>query len=61
MTIEFFVLQVKAFQLSKFQENVAKLDKGSFKRGLAVRFKVKNPQNYWEKWLKILKVYFVRN
>ena len=54
MTIEFFVFQLEAFQFSKFHENVAKLDKGNFKRGLTVTFKVKNSQNYWKKWLKIL-------
>ena len=42
MAIEFFVFQVEAFQFSKFHENVAKLDKGNFKRGLIVTFKVKN-------------------
>ena len=42
MTIELFVFQLDAFQFSKFQENVAKLDKDIFKRGLIVTFKVKN-------------------
>ena len=40
MAIEFFVFQ--AFQFSKFHENVAKLGKGNFKRGLTVTFKAKN-------------------
>ena len=42
MAIEFFVFQLEAFQFSKFHENVAKLDKGNFSRGLTVTFKVKN-------------------
>ena len=42
MVIEFFVFQVEAFQFSKFHEKIAKLDKGNFKRGLTVTFKVKN-------------------
>ena len=42
MTIKFFVFQLEAFQFSKFHENVAKLDKGNFKRGLTVTFEVKN-------------------
>ena len=37
-----FVFQVEAFQFSKFHEKIAKLDKGNFKRGLTVTFKVKN-------------------
>ena len=41
MAIEFFVFQVEAFQFSKFHENVDKLDKGNFMRGLAMTFKVK--------------------
>ena len=49
MAIEFFVFQLKAFQFSKFHENVAKLDQGNFKRGLTVTFKVKNSSNYWKK------------
>ena len=63
MAIEFFVFRLEAFQFSQFHENIAKLDKDNFKRGLTVTFKVKNLQNYWKKWLKIfyLKVYFVRN
>ena len=32
LAIEFFVFQVEASQLFKFHENVAKLDKGNFKR-----------------------------
>ena len=32
MVIEFFVFQVEASQFSKFHENIAKLDKGNFKR-----------------------------
>ena len=39
----FFVFQKEAFQFSKFHENVGKLDKGNFKRGLTMTFKVKNP------------------
>ena len=42
MAIEIFVFQVEAFQYFKFHENMAKLDKGSFKRGLTMTFKVKN-------------------
>ena len=42
MAIEFFVFQLEDFQFSKFYENVAKLDKGKFKRGLTVTFKIKN-------------------
>ena len=42
MTIEFFVFRLEAFQFSKFHENVAKLDKGIFGRGLTVTIKVKN-------------------
>ena len=42
MTIEFFVFQLEAFQFSKFHEYVVKRDKGNFKRGLTVTFKVKN-------------------
>ena len=34
MTIKFFVFQVEAFQFSKFSENMVKLDKSNFKRGL---------------------------
>ena len=48
MVIEFFVFQVEAFQFSKFHENIAKLDKGNFKR-LDRTFKVKNSKNYWKK------------
>ena len=40
MTIKFFVFQLEAFQFSKFHENVAKLDRGNFKRGLTVRSKI---------------------
>ena len=40
MAIEFFLSL--APQFSKFHENEAKLDKGDFKRGLTVTFKVKN-------------------
>ena len=36
MTIKFFVFQLEAFQFSKFHENVAKLDKGNFKKGLTL-------------------------
>ena len=42
MAIEFYVFHVEAFQFSKFHENVAKLGKGNFKRGLTMTFKVKN-------------------
>ena len=35
-------IQVEAFQLSKFLENMAKLVKDNFKRGLIMTFKVKN-------------------
>ena len=42
MVIEFFVFKVEAYQFSKFHENVAKLDKDNFKRGLTVTFKIKN-------------------
>ena len=37
-----FVFHVEAFQFSKFHENVGKLHKGNFKRGLTMTFKVKN-------------------
>ena len=42
MAIQFFVFKVEAFQFSKFHENVIKLDKGNFKKGLTVTLKVKN-------------------
>ena len=42
MTIEISVFQVEAFQFSKFLDSEAKLEKGDFKRGLIVAFKVKN-------------------
>ena len=42
MTIEISVFQVEAFQFSKFLDSEAKLEKGDFKRGLTVAFKVKN-------------------
>ena len=58
MAIEFFVFQLEAFQFSKFHEYVVKRDKGNFKRGLTVTFKVKNSQNDWKKWLKVLKTLF---
>ena len=35
MAMEFFVFHVEAFQFSKFHENVDKLHKGNFKRGLS--------------------------
>ena len=43
MAIKFFVCQVEALQFSKFHESEAKLDKGNYKRGFTVTFKVKNP------------------
>ena len=61
MTIKFFVFQLEAFQFSKFHENVVKLDKGNFKRGLTMTLKVKNLQNYSKKWLRILQAYLVGN
>ena len=42
MAIDFFVFQVEAFQISKFHESEAKLDKDDFKKDLTVTFKVKN-------------------
>ena len=45
---------MEAFWFSKFHENVAKLGKSNFKRGLTVTFKVKNSLNYRKKWLKIV-------
>ena len=40
MTIKVFVLQLEAFQFPKIHENMAKCDKGNFKRGLTMTFKV---------------------
>ena len=37
-----FFFHGEAFQFSKFHENVGKIHKGNFKRGLTVTFKVKN-------------------
>ena len=42
MAMEFFIFHVKTFQFSKFHENVGKLHKGNFNRGLSMTFKVKN-------------------
>ena len=42
IAIKFFVFEVEAFQFSKFYESGAKFDKGDFKRGLTMTFKVKN-------------------
>ena len=42
MGIEFFAFKVEAFQFSKFHKSVIRLDKGNFKRGLTVTFKVKD-------------------
>ena len=61
MAIEFFIFQLEAFQFSKLYEYVIKLDKGNFKRGMAVTFKVKNSRNCWKKWLETLQAYFVGN
>ena len=41
MAIENFVFQLEAFQFSKFHENVGKLGKGNFKRGLTMTFNSK--------------------
>ena len=49
MANEFSVFQLEAFQFSKVHENVARLDKYNFKRGLTVTYKVKNSSNYWKK------------
>ena len=54
-----FVFQLEAFQFSKFHENVAKLDKGHFKRGKlftnVLRYlKFENYQNF-KKFQKISK------
>ena len=41
MAIENFVFQVESFQFSKFHENVGKLGKVNFKRGLTMTFNSK--------------------
>ena len=48
---------MEAFQFSKFHENVGELEKGNIKRGLNMTFKVKDSQNYWEKWLRTLQAF----
>ena len=40
MTIKVFVLQLEAFQFPNIHENVAKCDKGNFKRGLTMTFEL---------------------
>ena len=42
MEIKFFIFSKDASQFSKFDENEVKHDKLNFKRGLTVKFKVKN-------------------
>ena len=41
MAIEFFVFQLEASQFSNVHENVAKLEKSNFNRGLTVSLKIK--------------------
>ena len=42
MVIKIFVFQVEAFKFLKIHENETKYDKGNFKKGLIMTFKVKN-------------------
>ena len=42
MEIKIFVFSTEAFHYSKFYQNEAKYEKGSFKRGLSMKFVVKN-------------------
>ena len=42
MVIKIFVFQVEPFKFLKIHENETKYDKGNFKKGLIMTFKVKN-------------------
>ena len=56
MVIEFFAFKVESYQFSKFHENVAKLDKDNFKRGLTVTFKVrKSSLKFYKLILRVIK------
>ena len=46
MEIELFIFSEEASQFSKFHENESKHNYVNFNRGLTVKLKVKNSQNY---------------